>query len=133
MEKLLNERTGCLIAGQCEKEKAFGAAFEGLFYSLRAAGLEVYQRIKSFQNAQGFTLKQPHDNVRNYSHSIVKYYLQFVPVCRSLLQFVLFTPSLKKCRESMGSNLGHGFSGHLNHFLGSHGVMKNPHLLARVC
>ena len=68
----------------------------------------------------------------HYSHSIVRNYLQFVPVCRSLLQFVLFTPSLKKCRESMGSNLGHGFSGHLNHFLGSHGVMKNPHLLARV-
>ena len=68
---LLNERTGCLIAGQCEKEKAFGATSEGLFYSLRAAGLGVYQRIKSFQNAQGFTLKQPHDNVRNYSHSMV--------------------------------------------------------------
>lgn len=71
MRKLLNERTGCLIAGQCAKEKAFGAASEGLFYSLCAAGLEVYQRIKSFQNAQGFTLKQPHDNVRYYSHSIV--------------------------------------------------------------
>ena len=70
MRKLLNERTGCLIAGQCEKEKAFGAASEGLFYSLCAAGLEVYQRIKSFHNAQGFTLKQPHDNVRYYSHSI---------------------------------------------------------------
>ena len=72
MRKLLNERTGCLIAGQCEKEKAFGAASEGLFYSLCAAGLEVYQRIKSFHNAQGFTLKQPHDNVRYYSHSIVE-------------------------------------------------------------
>ena len=70
MRKLLNERTGCLIAGQCEKEKAFGAASEGLFYSLCAAGLEVYQRIKSFHNAQGFTLKQPHDNVRYYSHSM---------------------------------------------------------------
>ena len=78
MEKLLNERTGYLIAGQCEKEKAFGAAFEGLFYSLRAAGLEVYQRIKSFQNAQGFTLKQPHDNVRYYSHS-------FTLVCCSVI------------------------------------------------
>ena len=75
MRKLLNERTGCLIAGQCEKEKAFGAASEGLFYSLCAAGLEVYQRIKSFHNAQGFTLKQPHDNVRYYSHS-------FTLVCR---------------------------------------------------
>lgn len=52
----------------------------------------------------------------SYSHSIVKNYLQFVPVCRSLLQFVLFTPSLKKCRESMGSNLGHGFSGHPRRF-----------------
>ena len=31
-----------------------------------------------------------------YSHSIVKNYLQFAAVCRSLLQFVLFTPSLKK-------------------------------------
>ena len=72
MRKLLNERTGCLIAGQCEKEKTFGAASEGLFYSLCAAGLEVYQRIKSFHNAQGFTLKQPHDNVRSYSHSIRK-------------------------------------------------------------
>ena len=78
MGKLLNERTGRLIAGQCKKEKAFGAASEGLFYSLRAAGLEVYQRIKSFQNVQGFSLKQPHDNVRNYSHS-------FTCVCRDVI------------------------------------------------
>ena len=124
MRKLLNERTGCLIAGQCEKEKTFGAASEGLFYSLCAAGLEVYQRIKSFHNAQGFTLKQPHDNVRSYSHSIVRNYLQFVPVCRSLLQFVLFTPGLKNCRESMGSNLGHGSQGGAGQFRGPHGVMK---------
>ena len=46
-----------------------------------------------------------------YSHSIVKKSLQFVPVCRSLLQFVQITPSLQNCRKSMGSNLGHGFSG----------------------
>ena len=44
-----------------------------------------------------------------YSHSIVRNYLQFVPVCRSLPQFVPFTSSLKNCRESMVSNLGHGF------------------------
>ena len=60
-----------------------------------------------------------------YSHSIVKNCLQFVPVCRSLLQFVLFTPSLKNCRESMGSNLGHGFSSHPRHFRGSRWVTVN--------
>ena len=59
-----------------------------------------------------------------YSHSIVKNSLQFVPVCRSLLQLVLFTPSLKNCRESMGSNLGHGFRGGAGRFCGSHGVTK---------
>lgn len=60
-----------------------------------------------------------------YSHSIVKNYLQFVPVCRSLLQFVPFTSSLKICRESMGSNLGHGFSGHPRRFRGSRWVTAN--------
>lgn len=60
-----------------------------------------------------------------YSHSIVKNSLQFVPVCRSLSQFVLFTPSLKNCRESMGSNLGHGFSGHPRRFRGSRWVTAN--------
>lgn len=60
-----------------------------------------------------------------YSHSIVKNSLQFVPVCRSLLQFVLFTSSLKNCRESMGSYLGHGFSGHLRRFRGSRWVTAN--------
>lgn len=60
-----------------------------------------------------------------YSHSIVRNSLQFVPVCRSLLQYVLFALSLKKCRESMGSNLGHGFSSHPRHFRGSHGVTAN--------
>lgn len=54
-----------------------------------------------------------------YSHSIVENYLQFVPVCRSLLQFVPFTSSLTICRESMGPNLGHGFSGHPGRFRGS--------------
>lgn len=58
----------------------------------------------------------------NYSHSIVRNYLQFVPVCRSLLQFVLFTSSLKICRKSMGSNLGHGFRGGAGRLRGSHGV-----------
>ena len=43
-----------------------------------------------------------------YSHSIAKNSLQFVSVCRSLLQFVPFASSLKKCRESIGSYLGHG-------------------------
>lgn len=104
---------------------------------ISADGLAVFASIprvsKIREAAPKQLLPEPYDNVLFYSHSIVKNYLQFVPVCRSLLQFVLFTPSLKKCRESMGSNLGHGFSGHLNHFLGSHGVMKNPHLLARVC
>lgn len=37
-----------------------------------------------------------------YSHSIVKYSLQFVSVCRSLPQFVPFASSLINCRESMG-------------------------------
>lgn len=46
-----------------------------------------------------------------YSHSIVKNYLQFVPVCRSLLQFVLFTLSLKIRRESMGVKFGSRFFG----------------------
>lgn len=71
------------------------------------------------------TLYKPHNNVRIYSHSIVKNYLQFVPVCRSLLQYVLFTPSLKNCLESMGSNLGHGFSGHPRRFRGSRLVTAN--------
>lgn len=62
------------------------------------------------------SLKSPNFS---YSHSIVRNYLQFVPICRSLLQIVLFTPSLKNCRESMGSNLGHGFSGHPRRFRGS--------------
>lgn len=57
-----------------------------------------------------------------YSHSIVRNYLQFVPVCRSLLQFVPFASSLKNCRESIGSNLGHGFSGHPRRFRGSRWV-----------
>lgn len=61
----------------------------------------------------------------NYSHSIVRKSLQFVPFCRSLLQFVLFTPSLKICRESMGSNLGHGFSGHSWCFRRSRWVTAN--------
>lgn len=63
-----------------------------------------------------------------YSHSIVRNYLQFVPVCRSLLQFVLFTPSLKKCRESMGSNLGHGFRVIRGDFVG-HGGSRKPFLV----
>lgn len=93
MGKLLNERTGRLIAGQCKKEKAFGAVSEGLFCSLRAAGLEVYQRIRSFQNAQGFTLKQPHDNVRNYSHSIVAIVLCVLPCAISCHLVRLFSSS----------------------------------------
>ena len=60
-----------------------------------------------------------------YSHSIVKNCLQFVSVCRSLLQFVPFTPSLKNCRESMGSNLGHGISCHPRRFRGSRWVTAN--------
>lgn len=64
------------------------------------------------QAARKASLTKPHNSVPTYSHSIVKNYFQFVLVCRSLFQFVLFTPSLKKRRNSMGSNLGHGFSGH---------------------
>lgn len=59
------------------------------------------------------------------SLTIVKNYLQFVPVCRSLFQFVLFTPSLKNGRNSMGSNLGHGFLGHPRRFRGSRWVTAN--------
>ena len=51
--------------------------------------------------------------------------LQFVPVCRSLLQFVPFASSLKNCRESMGSNLGHGISDHSRRFRGSWWVTAN--------
>ena len=97
--------------------------FYGAYWTCRdthtAAGTDSIEIVPAFQYCIVYRTSV-------YSHSIVKNYLQFVPVCRSLLQFVLFTPSLKKCRESMGSNLGHGFSGHLNHFLGSHGVMKIP-------
>ena len=104
MRKLLNERTGCLIAGQCEKEKTFGAASEGLFYSLCAAGLEVYQRIKSFHNAQGFTLKQPHDNVRSYSHSMA---LVLPSRHSSCIQFSASTRNacrrMTRCRVSSAS------------------------------
>lgn len=57
-----------------------------------------------------------------YSRSIVKNSLWFVSVCRSLLQFVPFASSLKNCRESMGSNLGHGFRGGAGRFRGSRWV-----------
>ena len=53
-----------------------------------------------------------------YSHSMVKNCLQFVPVCCSLSQFVPFASSLKNGRESMGSNLGHGFRGGAGRFRG---------------
>ncbi len=66
----------------------------------------------------------PEASIR-YSYSIVKSSLQFVPVCRSLFQSILFTLSLKNARESMGSNLGHGFSGHLGRFPGSRWVTAN--------
>ena len=59
-----------------------------------------------------------------YSHSIVKNCLQFVQFCRSLFQFDPFAPSLRKCRESMGSNLGHGFRGGAGHLRGSRRVTK---------
>ena len=89
--------------------------------------------------AGGFALRRCRNSIRRYSTapkrefrsqfplfpSIVKYYLQFAPVCSSLLQFVLFTPSLKNCRESMGSNMGHGFSGHPDRFPGSRRVTAN--------
>lgn len=81
----------------------------------REAVLTRYVRtVKSGNRIPGF-----------YSHSIVRNYLQFVPVCRSLLQFVPFTSSLRNCRESMGSNLGHGFSGHPRRFRGSRWVTAN--------
>lgn len=51
--------------------------------------------------------------------------LQFVPVCRSLSWFVLMRLSLKNARESMGSYLGHGFSGHPGRFPGSRWVTAN--------
>ena len=57
---------------------------------------------------------------------MVKNYLQFAPVCRSLPYFVLLTSSLKICRESMGSNLGHGFRGGAGRFRGSRWVTKAP-------
>lgn len=63
-----------------------------------------------------------------YSHSIVRNYLQFVSVCHSLLQFVLFTPGLKNCLEFMGANLGHGFSGIRGDFVG-HGWSRKPFLV----
>ena len=47
---------------------------------------------------------------------------QFVAVCSSL--FYLHSVS-KNARESMGSNLGHGFSGHLGRFPGSRWVTAN--------
>ena len=59
-----------------------------------------------------------------YSHSIVRNCLQFVPVCRSLFWFVLFPPSLKNCRESMGSYLGHGFRGGAGRLRGSRWFTK---------
>lgn len=51
--------------------------------------------------------------------SIVKNSLQFVPVRYSLFLFVLMWFSLKNARESMGSNLGHGFQGGVGCFGGS--------------
>lgn len=60
-----------------------------------------------------------------YSHSIVKNSLQFDPVCRSLSQFVLFTPSLKNCRKSIGSNLGHGFQAILDILWGHAGSRQH--------
>ena len=64
----------------------------------------------------------------HYSHSIVKNSLQFVPVCRCLFRFGLFTPGLKNCLESMGSNLGHGYSGIRGDFVG-HGGSRKPLLI----
>lgn len=58
-----------------------------------------------------------------YSHSIVRNSLQFVPVCRSLPQFVQIIISLKNCRKSMGSNMGHGFSCHSRQFRGPRWVI----------
>ena len=68
------------------------------------------------RNRRRFT---PSQRVISYFHSIVKSCLQFVLVCRSLFQFVLFAPSLKNCSESMGPNLGHGFRGGVGCFRGS--------------
>lgn len=66
----------------------------------------------------------PFNNVSlGHSHSIVKNSLQFASVCRSLLQFAPFTSSLKNCRESMGSNSGHGFRGG---FVGHGGSRRSP-------
>ena len=66
-----------------------------------------------------------------YSHSIVKSSLQFVLVCRSLFQFVLFTLSLKNCSESMESNLGHVFRGGAGHFVGHAGSRRLARGLSR--
>ena len=60
-----------------------------------------------------------------HSCSIVESSLQFFPVCRSLSWFVLMRLSLKNARESMGSYLDHGFSGHPGRFPGSRWVTAN--------
>ena len=67
-----------------------------------------------------------------YSHSIVKNYLRFAPVCRSLYQFVLLTPCLKNCRESMGPNLGHGFRGGAGRYRGSRRTGEAPRVISGI-
>ena len=64
---------------------------------------------KQHQAVLGSTKMRVRKPVSVISHPIVKNSLQFVSVCRSLSWFVPMRLSLKNARESMGSDLGHGF------------------------
>lgn len=72
-------------------------------------GLEVFQRIQKHQNASKLTPKQPHDNVRNYSHSFTLVCCGAIPIGSSLVVgFVhLAAESLRvSSRRRLGQALG---------------------------
>ena len=89
-------------------------------------GRNAKKILDLFLHVKGFLC-----STRDCFRSMAKNYLQFVLVCRSLFQFVLFAPSLKIWRESMGSNLGHGFPGHSRRFRGSRWTGEAPRVISR--
>lgn len=89
--------------------------------------------------AGGFALWRCRNSIRRYSAAPKREFRSQFPLFplnskklspvyssfRSLSWFVLMRLSLKNARESMGSYLGHGFSGHPGRFPGSRWVTAN--------
>ena len=67
---------------------------------MRIIGLEVFQRIQKHQNASKLTPKQPHDNVRNYSHSMA------AGACATILACFCFPKLLKVEGDDVGGEGG---------------------------